>query len=136
MNLVVLDTNIIVSSLWNKNGIPNKIVKMVLDKELVICHDFRIINEYFEVLNRKKFAFNPKDVQDLLEFFQKHGVSVISERAKVSFMDESDRKFYEVARTFKASLVTGNLKHFPKEPFILSAAKFLKTVSTSSPSQF
>ena len=130
MNLVVLDTNIVVSSLWSKVGIPSKIVKMILDKELVICHDFRIMNEYKIVLNRPKFAFNTNDIHDLLDFFQKHGVSIIAEQAKVSFIDESDRKFYEVAKTLvkqgvNAALITGNLKHYPNEPFILSAAEFL-----------
>ena len=58
MNLVVLDTNILVSALWSKGGIPSKIVKMVLERELVICYDFRIMNEYKNVLNRPKFSFN------------------------------------------------------------------------------
>ena len=130
MNLVVLDTNILVSSLWSKGGVPWKIVKMVLDKEIIICHDFRIMNEYKNVLNRPKFAFNPKNIHVLLDFFQKQGVSIIAAQAKVNFIDGSDRKFYEVARTLvnqglNVALITGNLKHYPNEPFILSATKFL-----------
>lgn len=31
------------------------------------------------------------------------------------FADEDDKKFYEVANTAGAYLVTGNLKHFPTE---------------------
>jgi len=130
MSLVVLDINIIVSSLWSKGGIPSKIVKMVLDKELVICHDYRIINEYKIVLNRPKFSFNPNDIHDLLDFFEKHGISIIAEQTKINFIDESDRKFYEAAKTLvkqglDITLITGNLKHYPKEPFIMSAAEFL-----------
>ena len=146
MSLVVLDTNILVSSLWSKDGIPSKIVKMVLDKKLVICHDFRIMNEYKIVLNRPKFSFNPNDIHDLLDFFQKHGVSIIAdqqeptlrvEQAKLIFTDESDRKFYDVARTLvnqelNATLITGNLKHYPKKPFILSATEFFVTFAEVS----
>ena len=134
MNLVVLDTNILVSSLWSKGGIPSIIVKKVLDKELVICHDFRIMNEYKNVLNRPKFAFNPNDIHDLLDFFQKHGISIIAEQTKVSLIDESDRKFFEVAGTLvkqglNAALITGNLKHYPVESYILSAAEFFEIFS-------
>jgi len=37
-----------------------------------------------------------------------------------------DRKFYDVAKASHACLITGNIRHFPKEPFILTPAGFLK----------
>jgi hypothetical protein len=39
--------------------------------------------------------------------------------------DETDRKFYDVASACGALLITGNLKHYPSEPFIISPAGFL-----------
>ena len=129
MSFVVLDTNILVSSLWSIKGLPSKILKMVFDKQLIICHDYRILNEYSIVLNRPKFAFNPADINDVLDFFRKHGISVIAEEFTEIFLDESDRKFYEVTKTLikqgiDATFITGNLKHYPKETFIQSAADF------------
>ena len=41
------------------------------------------------------------------------------------FPDESDRKFYEVARFCRAPLVTGNSQHFPKDETVLTVAEFV-----------
>ena len=42
------------------------------------------------------------------------------------FVDEADKKFYEVAKFCGAVLVTGNLKHFPEDPLVMSVADFLE----------
>jgi len=49
----------------------------------------------------------------------------------LSFNDESDRVFYEVAKSAGAYLVTGNAKHFPDEPFIISPAKCVELLLNS-----
>ena len=125
MTLVVLDTNILVSSLWSKGGAPSRIVKMVLEKQITPCHDHRIMSEYRRVLLRPKFHFNPLDVDDVLSFLQKNGISVIAQSTGVFFSDETDLKFYEVAKTCSALLITGNRKHYPDESFIVTARQFL-----------
>jgi putative PIN family toxin of toxin-antitoxin system len=125
MSLVVVDTNILVSALWSREGTPSKIVKMILEKQLTPCHDYRIMSEYKQVMFRPRFHFNPADVGDLLGLFQKNGISVIAEPTDVCFADETDRKFYEVAKACNAVLITGNKKHYPNEPFIKTAAQFL-----------
>jgi len=38
--------------------------------------------------------------------------------------DESDRTFYDTAKTCGAVLVTGNMRHYPSESFIMTPAKF------------
>ncbi|MDR3295694.1 MAG: putative toxin-antitoxin system toxin component, PIN family [Clostridiales Family XIII bacterium] len=123
---IVPDTNILVSALWSKNGTPANIIGLVLAKQLTPCYDYRIMNEYRQVLSRPKFGFSVDDVRDLLEFIKKNGIPVMAKSTGILFTDESDRKFYEVAKECGAVLVTGNLKHFPEEPFIQSAAEFLK----------
>ena len=40
--------------------------------------------------------------------------------------DEDDRKFYDVAKSSGAFLITGNIKHFPSESFIVTPADFLR----------
>ncbi len=41
--------------------------------------------------------------------------------------DEDDRVFYEVCPSKEDSfLVTGNLKHFPKEPQVITAAEMME----------
>jgi len=39
--------------------------------------------------------------------------------------DETDRIFYDTAKQSGSFLVTGNLKHYPQEIFILTPAEFL-----------
>ena len=42
------------------------------------------------------------------------------------FVDEADRKFYEVAKHCGATLITGNIKHFPSDEIIMTANDFLE----------
>jgi len=44
--------------------------------------------------------------------------------------DESDRVFYDTAKTIGAILVTGNIKHYPDEPLIMTPAVFMKKLET------
>ena len=55
--LVVIDTNVLVSALWSKNGAPAKIISLVLQGKLIPCYDYRILSEYRTVLARPKFGF-------------------------------------------------------------------------------
>ena len=54
--------------------------------------------------------------------------SIPSERVKTedSFIDLKDVVFYEVALSHEgSSLVTGNIKHFPKSPIVVTPAEML-----------
>ena len=46
--------------------------------------------------------------------------------------DEDDRVFYEVSLSVEDSfLVTGNLKHYPQTPKVISPADFLSVIMDS-----
>lgn len=126
MVLVVIDTNVLVSSLMSRNGSPAKIVSMILRGELIPCYDFRIINEYKNVLNRPKFGFSTAEISSLLDWFEFGGFSVVADPIDDEFIDESDKKFYEVAKSSGAILITGNLKHYPADEQVLSVLDFLE----------
>lgn len=123
---VVLDTNILVSSLWSKDGAPAKIVSMILQGILVPCYDCRILREYRDVLLCPKFQFTPYQVNTLLDLIKSTGQSIIAKTSQTFFEDKANKNFYEVALTSGAILITGNLKCFPKSSFIKSASEFLK----------
>lgn len=123
---VVIDTNILVSSIWSKNGSPAEIISMVLSGILIPCYDYRIVNEYREVLMRPKFGFSKSEVDSLLDWIEAYGKSVVATPLHIEFIDEEDRKFYEVAKFCNAKLITGNLKHFPKDNDVMSASEFLE----------
>lgn len=124
--MVVLDTNVLVSALWSRNGAPARVVSMALSGKLIPCYDYRILCEYREVLQRPRFGFTSGEVNSLLDWIESYGRSVIAEPLGDEFIDEADKKFYEVAKFCGAALITGNLKHFPEDPLVMSVAEFLE----------
>lgn len=123
--LVVIDTNILVSALWSRNGAPARVISMVLTGDIVPCYDYRILCEYRDVLQRPKFGFSKSQINALLDWIETYGRSVVAEPLDDVFVDEADKKFYEVAKFCGAVLVTGNLKHFPAGPQVMSVTDFL-----------
>ncbi|MDR2355497.1 MAG: putative toxin-antitoxin system toxin component, PIN family [Clostridiales Family XIII bacterium] len=126
MTRVVLDTNILVSALWSKDGNAAKIPDMFIRGELPLFYDARILAEYKAVLSRPKFAFRHAKVGLLINKIRDDGIAVVPAPCDLEFADEADKKFYEVAKDCNALLITGNLRHCPGEPFIQSTARFLK----------
>ena len=123
---VVLDTNILVSAFWTNNGNAARILQMFAEEKIRLYYDARIMTEYTTVLKRKKFAFNKVKIGVLLKSIMDDGMVIAVTPSKIAFTDESDRKFYDVAKACSGFLITGNLKHYPKEPFIVTAAEFLQ----------
>jgi len=130
MDSLVLDTNILVSALWSSNGNSAKIVELVLYGEANIYFSHSICEEYIKVLNRPKFSFRQEYKQSLLNGLFECGKLVNVEPSKIILPDESDRKFYDVAKATNSFLITGNQKHFPKEHIIISPAEYLNMKST------
>jgi putative PIN family toxin of toxin-antitoxin system len=127
--LVVIDTNVLVSALLSKDSAPAKILGLVLNGLFTPCHDHRIMAEYRNVLRRPKFGLPTWAVTDLLEFIAESGLSVAPPPLAPSSADEADQKFYEVARFCQAWLITGNLKHFPKDELVMTVREALDRIS-------
>ena len=124
---VVLDTNVIVSALININGAPSRILSLILNGKIKILYDNRIIFEYIDVLSRKEFGFPDDIINDMVDFFKRDGEFINAEHLKKIFSDETDKKFYEVYKFGEAQyLITGNIKHFPKEETIILPGDFLQ----------
>ena len=118
---IVLDTNVLVSGLLNPVGNPAKILNMILNYNLVILYDVRILDEYNRVLRRDKFGFTEDLIIPFMDFIENEGISITPNPSTVKFKDEDDKKFYETALSGNAEyLITGNKTHFPKEKFILT----------------
>ena len=123
---VVLDTNVLVSALWSKQGNPSSVVEKLFKNEIELCFTDEIIEEYDEVLRREKFGFSKNQVDSFLHELQRNGVLAESAKSTEPFTDETDRKFYDAAKTNDAVLITGNTKHYPDKPFILTPHEFLQ----------
>ncbi len=124
---VVIDTNILVSSLWSPSGTPARIISLIWSGQLIPCYDSNIMDEYFAVLHRPHFKFSNAEVSTLLRFFRNAGLSVVVQPSTINLLDESDRKFYDVAKACDALLITGNTRHYPDDPAIVTAAELLKS---------
>lgn len=79
------------------------------------------------MLHRSKFHLADKDIQRLLYFIQINGIDSSRFPYDGDMPDEDDRVFYEVALSEEDSfLVTGNLKHFPKTPKVVTASQMME----------
>ena len=126
MNRIVLDTNVLVSALLS-SGPPAVITDMVAGGVLVPFYNELIISEYWEVLRRPKFGFHSHQVDRLIDAIVRTGTAVkASESGVLSMPHKDDKKFYDAAKASLACLITGNIKHFPPEPFIITPAGFLR----------
>ena len=61
------------------------------------CYDYRIMEEYRDVLMRPKFKFSRMQVDLLLDTFVMDGISVMADPLPdVAMNDEDDRAFFEL----------------------------------------
>ena len=51
---------------------------------------------------------------------------MVAEPIDTEFIDESDKKFYEVAKFCEAKLITGNIKHFPEDEIVITVSEFFE----------
>jgi len=127
---VVVDTNVIVSGFISLTGNPAIITDMIRDRDerIQVCYNEKIWEEYTNVLSRPKFNFDTKKVDELLQAVEKYGLFHEPPKSTFQMIDEKDRCFYDVAVYFSAKLITGNMKHYPVEEFVLSPTDFLATI--------
>ena len=123
---VVIDTNVIVSAMINQNGVPAKVITMVLSGMLTPLFDNRTMFEYFDVLSRKEFCFDAETVKHFVDYVKNAGEYVTADFLEMKFIDDTDKKFYELYTSGGAQyLITGNKKHFPAEKGIVTPREFL-----------
>ena len=100
-----------------------KVMEYLYSGRIIPIWNEEIITEYEEVLSREKFHLNAEDIGEALAVFRKFGLQMDKTPAPevVDFPDPKDIVFYEVKMSKEdAYLVTGNIKHFPHEPHVIS----------------
>ena len=129
MIYAVIDTNVRVSALITKNpeAATSKVVRLLLEQDFIPLYDADIIEEYEDVLHRSKFPILPDVADSLISFIVENGMEASRVSFAYSMPDENDRVFYEVTLSKEDSfLVTGNLKHYPTSPRVITPAQFLE----------
>ena len=122
---VVLDTNVVVSGLMSTNGNPAKILNLVASRNLKVYYSPEIFAEYIDVLARPHFKFSSEDRSSFQQGVEQFGVLSQPPSSSIPLPDEDDRCFYDVAKYCEAILITGNIQHYPVEPFIVTPTEFL-----------
>jgi len=125
---LVLDTNIVISAFINPGGKPSQILKMVLNRKAELYYNSAILSEYESVMLRPKFSsvIDSNNIRRFIDIIRSIGIPFNPSVSNTKLPDESDRIFYDTAKESGSFLVSGNLKHFPKESFIMSVMDFLK----------
>lgn len=113
---IILDTNVLVSALIQRNY-PYFIVDRVLaDRNLQLCLSEQLFTEYVEVLKREKFSKFPDfhfRAQTLLADLETRALK-LSPTVKLEVIkDLTDNRLLELAETCQADyIVTGNVNDF------------------------
>lgn len=131
MIYAVIDTNVLVSALLTKNpeSPTARIVDYMSYSRIIPIYNDEILAEYSEVLQRKKFKFAEERIRDILDYVLTYGITASRIPYLSSMPDEKDRVFYEVSLSDKESfLVTGNLKHFPRTPKVVTPAEMMAII--------
>ncbi len=120
----VIDTNVLVSAVLKQKSVPGSIIELAFDGPITPVLNEDIEAEYRKVLLRPKFHLTEDIVNDIIDTFHQRGLYIDSEAIDIDLPDPKDRVFYEVVMEERkdedAYLVTGNIRHFPTAPFIVT----------------
>jgi uncharacterized protein len=132
---IVLDTNVLVSSLWG--GPPKEILKACESGRIKLLLSREILDEYISVLSR--FEIEDEDI-DLLEALFAHPkrTEVVSPtfRVRIIVDDPADNMFLECVATGQADFIVSSDKHLVRLKMfqgipILTPRRFLDRLSSS-----
>ena len=110
---IVLDTNVLVAAMLSGGGTPHTVLQLVLQREMQLVADSRILSEYYEVTARPRFAFDQAERLLLLDTLADICELVLPVPVRLTLLDSDDLMFVEAALAAKAdAIVTGNVRHF------------------------
>jgi len=131
----VIDTNVFVSAYITQydDAATRKVYEYIVTGKIIPVYNDEIIKEYDEVLSRPKFHLEKSDVDDLVLLILTKGISATRMLYDGEMIDPKDRVFYEISLSVEGSfLVTGNLKHFPTTPQVVSPAQMIEIIEGRS----
>ncbi len=136
---VVIDTNVLVSAMLRWKSVPGNILELTFDGPIIPVLNASILLEYREVLSRPKFHLNVSIINDVIESIKEKAIFVDADSVDIEMPDPKDIVFYEVVMEKRkdddAYLVTGNIKHFPERPFIVTPRELLDIILSENENQ-
>ena len=128
---VVIDTNIFISSFFNPNGNPKRVIDLWKNGKITICITEEILKEYVKVLAGLGFSNEPELGELLGLFKKKNNIIYIASTPKFNLIkdDPDDDKFIECAVAARAQYIISGDKH-------LLNLKTFQNITVISPSEF
>ena len=138
----VIDTNVIISAIYNRKtrptndelSCPRKVIYYIKTGVIIPYINTKILNEYIRILTKEEFNFDENKIYEILDLFL-----YVSRRANkidvdIDLPDITDIPFYAVTLSAReetdAYLVTGNIKDFPREPYIVSPKEMIDIIES------
>ena len=129
MIYAVIDTNVFVSAYLTHNfeSATSKVVTSLMQGKITLLYNDEILAEYKDVLSRPHLHISSSERETLFAYIRENGILTEQTNFNNLFIDEDDRVFYEVALSVEDSfLVTGNLKHYPIDPRVVTPAQMVQ----------
>lgn len=114
------------------DSVPGNVLSLTFEGPITPILNQEIVAEYREVLSRPKFHLTKDIIDDVLESLNAVGIYVDADAIDIDLPGPKDSIFFEVVmeerKSEDAYLVTGNIKHFPNEPFIVTPRQMIDIV--------
>ena len=132
----VIDTNVLVSAMLKWDSVPGNVMELVFSATIIPLLNEHIVKEYREVLSHPKFHLTEDIIRDIVDEISRLGIYVDSEELDIVLPDPKDIVFYEVVmekrKSEEAYLVTGNIKHFPAKPYVVTPRQMMDIIIRST----
>ena len=107
-------------------------MELVFSGTIIPLLNEHIMQEYKNVLSRPKFHMTEIVINDILTEINRLGLYIDAEKIDIVLPDPKDRIFYEVVmekrKEEEAYLVTGNIKHFPTKPYVVTPRQMIDII--------
>jgi len=128
----VIDTNVLVSAMIKWNSVPGNVVELAFSGTIIPLLNEQIVKEYREVLGRPKFHLTDEIINSVVDEIERLGIYIDADELDLVLPDPKDRVFYEVVmeerKSEDAYLVTGNIKHFPIKPYVVTPRQMMDII--------
>ena len=128
----VIDTNVLVSAMLKWSSVPGNIIEFAFSGVIIPVLNERIVSEYREVLLREKFHLTKEIVDDVIQALEDQGEYIDTDNMDYELLEPKDVAFYAIVMEKRKEedtyLVTGNIKHFPQTPYVVTPKEMLDII--------
>ena len=128
----VIDTNVLVSAMLKWDSVPCNVVELAFSGTIIPLFNDQIMKEYRNVLSRPKFHLTDDIIRSVVDEIERLGIYVDAKKLELVLPDPKDLVFYEIVmeerKSEEAYLVTGNIKHFPVKPYVVTPRQMMDII--------